>query len=457
MATKSATCLTAGVSPKSVPSLYHAQLSTILQMSSCEFLSYLDRISQRNLCLEIQTDRRHYSLNDGELIVETGGPDSWTRSEGYVRFQPDRGPNEPRHDYDFTESLTLFLAAQRFPAGTSPRKGTFEIIVEYIDSRGFLVEDADAIAACHKIGTEEMRKALDTIARVPPGGIGSRDLAQFLWFQCSENGWDDRDMHRLLFELLEDVARGDIRRICRRLGVGEGHARRMIKRLKSLRPYPAWGMDFQTVDGNGPVGSPAPDFRFYERGDGTCVLEMREPAVEVHRLSISMDSREAAGPETQDPESEWALRARLLEQEAEWLKAAVRRRGRALLMVLVFLLDLQKDWLLARKDYLEPIAECQLAEALGIPGSTVSRALKDRYIACPRGTFPLKRLLSRRFSTPGSDGVSKDFVCRLIVKLERETAGAAATDMEIARALESNGIRIARRTVNKYRNELRGG
>ncbi len=451
--------LTPGVSVRGAPSLYHAQFAQLLEMPCDDFLRFLEQVAETNPCLEVQPGRQDYSLDAGLLPpVEDGagrnrdpaGGDlvSWDRSRDEIErcSIPD----------DFTESLRLHLELSAHNAHEPPPEGAVEAVIPYIDDRGFLGEDAEVIASASGLSLEEINRTVEAIKSIQPGGFGSRDLSDFLWWQCRGSQWDTPAMHRLTHELLREVARGNLSRIRRELGIGERQARIMVQALKGLRPYPTWGMDFQPSSPPG-LARLSPDFWIRCQRDGGCVLEIREPRVDIQHIATTAECGAAQrAPQGRDQGSEWDAKARSLELEAKELREVAMKRGRVLHRVVAALVEVQKEWLLGRNDYLEPLTESQLAEGLDIPLSTVSRALKDRYIACPRGTYPLKKLLSRGLPSEDRAGISRDFVCQLIERLDREAGGRVITDAEMAKLLEQRGIHLARRTVNKYRNQLRG-
>lgn len=452
--------LTPSVSIRGAPSLYHARFANLLEMPSDAFLRFLEQAAESNPCLEIQPGQQDYYLDAGRLspVEDVTGRARGPADAGSL-VSRDRSSDEIDRcsaPGDFTESLRLYLESLVHNAHEPASPGAVEAVIPFIDDRGFLSEDPEEIASASGFSQEEISRAIEAIKSIPPGGFGSRDLPDFLWWQCRGSNWDTPAMHRLTHELLRDVARGNLSRIRRELRVGEKKVRSMVQVLKGLRPYPTYGMDFQLSDSPG-LARLSPDFWVRCPGDGSYVLEMREPSIEIqHIAALTEPGAALRAPAGQNPESEWDTKARSLEMEAEDLREVAIERGRVLRRVVAALIEAQKEWLLSRNDYLEPLTESELAERLDIPLSTVSRALKDRYIACPRGTYPLKQLLSRGLSAADNVGVSRDFACRLIERLDREAEGRAITDAEMARLLEQQGIHVARRTVNKYRNQLRG-
>jgi RNA polymerase sigma-54 factor len=452
--------LTPGVSVRGAPSLHHARFANLMEMPSDAFLRFLEQAAESNPCLGVQPGRQDYYLDGGRLSpIE----DKAVR----VRDSVDAGRfvsrDSSRDEIDrcsvpdhFTGSLRLYLQSSMRKANGPALEAAAEAVIPFIDDRGFLSEEPEEIASDSGFSKEEISRAIGVIKSIPPGGVGSRNLPDFLWWQCRGSKWDTPAMHRLTHDLLRDVARGNISRIRRELRVGEQKVRSMVQVLKGLRPYPTHGMDIQPSDSPG-LARLSPDFWVRCPGDGSCMLEMREPDIEIQHITAPTDpSSVSRAPSGQKPESEWDLKARSLALEARDLREVAIERGRVLRRVAAALIEVQKEWLSARNDYLEPLTESELAEQLDIPLSTVSRALKDRYVACPRGTYPLKHLLSRGLSAADNIGVSKDFVCQLIARLDREAEGRKITDAEMAKLLEQQGIHVARRTVNKYRNQMSG-
>ena len=456
--------LTPAVSLRGTPSLYQAHFASLLEMPSDELMLFLRRRAEANPCLEVEMGQAAYGLDAGRISIRkddsrTGASHGVAAaSRGSSAGNMNRNdPDDLSQPYDFTESLSLYLLSLMPSADGHSQRKALEAVIEFIDERGFLDEDPDVISSLNGVSREEIAEVLETVKAVPPGGIGSRDLCDFLWFQCRETGWDTPPMRQLVFELLDEVGRNNLSKIQRRLSVGEKKARGMVQVLKGFRPYPTWGMDFQLPADAAGLQSLMPDFTFREYPEGMYVLEVQEPGIRVQE--ISLHGEPGPLPSTAgdtDPETAWNDKARSLEKEAKELREAVTKRGRIILRVVAAVAELQKEWLLDRKDYLEPLEESELARRLSIPVSTISRALKGRYISCPRGTYPLKHLFSRQFSGSRNEAVSRDFIFQTIAKLERDAGEENVSDMQMARLLQGHGIQIARRTVNKYRNQLRG-
>ena len=429
---------------KGAPSIYHANFARVLEMPSNDFLNYLREAANRNPCVEVENSSTVYSLASGRLSAlnrsERPPADSSWRRRG------DNGLDAASVPDDFTDSLPVFLSAYLQDVLD---KATLAILVDSLDSRGFLGDSTDAIARQIGKAPREVQRAVEVMKSVGPGGIGCRDLKDFLWFQCGQIDRDTPAMKQLIEEMLPDVAKGNTQRIRRKLGIGEHVASEMIQVLKGLRPYPTWstGLGLPTGQTEAPVR--APDFIFERSSDDSYVLHVLEPTIKLDSLSLGTADRALL-------DENWGEQLARLRDEAESVLELSLRRQSVILAAMTRILDVQKEWLLGFKEYLEPLSVSDIALSAGVSVSAVSRALKDRYLASPRGTFALRQLLSRRFDGENPGGKSQDFVSCEISKLERAHERETLTDQRVAGLLRERGIEVARRTVNKYRKHLRG-
>ncbi len=424
---------------KAIPSIYHANFARVLEMPSSDFLDYLQDAASRNPCIEVDGSTVSYTFVEGRLRrLDT--------STGRYSSRP--SPIQPEVSgafEDFTESLPFFLSTYLHEVLDAE---ILEELVDSLDPRGFLDDSYEAIAERAGRTIREVEVAVEVLKSVPPGGIGSRDLQEFLLFQCEQIGRVTPCMKRLIEEMLPDVAKGNVSRIQRKLGVCQARMSELIGVLKGLRPYPTWGSGLASGTDREEILRQPPDFIFEKAQDGSYVLQILEPTIRLDPLSC--------GNVEVSRHDDWGTSLALLREEAGSVVEICNRRRTAILAALAQILDVQHEWLLGRRDYLEPLSVSEIACAAGVPASTISRALRDRYLACPRGTFALKQLLSRRIQTTSSGNASRDFIYGEIRRLEEEQKGRGASDEQITRLLKDRGIDIARRTVNKYRKQMRG-
>jgi RNA polymerase sigma-54 factor len=140
---------------------------------------------------------------------------------------------------------------------------------------------------------------------------------------------------------------------------------------------------------------------------------------------------------------------------AQWLIQAIEQRRQTMLKVMNFIVDRQREFFEKGIEYLKPLTLREVADVISMHESTVSRVTNQKYVQTPRGVFPLKFFFSSSLETTSGEDASARAVRAQIQKLVGdENAGRPLTDAEIVQALQERGVRIARRTVAKYRDQL---
>jgi RNA polymerase sigma-54 factor len=140
---------------------------------------------------------------------------------------------------------------------------------------------------------------------------------------------------------------------------------------------------------------------------------------------------------------------------AQWLIQAIEQRRQTMLKVMHFIVDRQREFFEKGIEYLRPLTLREVAEVINMHESTVSRVTNQKYVQTPRGVFPLKFFFSSSLETTSGEDASARAVRAQIEKLVAdEQPGRPLTDAEIVDALKDRGVRIARRTVAKYRDQL---
>jgi RNA polymerase sigma-54 factor len=460
------TSIKVDVSVKSCASLYHAHFCKILTMCSYEYSKYLEQINENNPVVDIEEEEVTYLGQDGQLSLlqkETFEEMLTKKSEqlgsSHKYELPARGLpagaglNTSDVCDDFSDSLAVHIRTN-IPPLEEGKIRICESLIDFIDERGFIKDDPGLLARHIGVDVEEVEEALEIIRSLEPVGIGSRNLGDFLCCQCIVLGWDTEMMKRLIFYHLDDIARNDIQNIQVELDASKRQLNALIDKIKSLRPYPTWGMELATVyhwHGNYIA---QPDLSYYYISDIGYVLQVIEPSITIKPVTGFHKWSDDTGNHDLKKVSDWIEKVRILQKEAKEIIDMNTKRREAILEVAAVIVERQRGYLLKNRDYKLPLTVSQIADISGLSVSTVSRVLKDRIIATPRGTMPLKGLLSRPFPGARNSETSQDYIS---VKIERLLQGpdeTKMTDVKIAETLKSEGVDISRRTVNKYRNML---
>lgn len=412
------------------------QSMEVLQMTSQELLEYLSRQAEENPLLD-QSDPPERAYE--ELRRQAGWIDGGVRDRATFAHE-DTAPEAGRED-SALESLAAFLRDQIHRLRLArPLTALCEYLAELVDEDGYLAqEDLDGLTGM-KIPQSLVDQALDTLQSLDPPGVGARSLSECLLLQLSRQGGGNPVAMDIAARFLPELGRKHYAAIAQKLGVPVEAVRAAETVISALEPHP--GRAFLPAE---PTVFVRPDVFVAElEGEWKVILnEYYLPRVSVNdyylRLLKSSDEKE-----TRD-----YLRQKL--QQARWLLDSLERRGSTLRRCAEAALEAQKPFFTGKTQALAPMTLSSLAEGLALHPSTVSRAVRGKYLQCRQGTYPLRYF----FSLPVSGGVSRQAAKQALLSLIREEDPRRPySDQDLCRLLADRGISLARRTVTKYRLEL---
>jgi len=286
---------------------------------------------------------------------------------------------------------------------------------------------------------------LEVIQTFDPVGVGARDLRECLMIQLDRKGEEDPLVRAIVEKHLFDLKRGRFAMIAKALGVGEEDVHAAAARVARLNPRPGWGpsMGARTV---------VPDV-IVEKIDNTYVVMLNDKSTPMLRVNPLYRSLLEGSSATNSEAKKYVIDKL---NAARWLIKSIDQRRSTILAVVNYLVSAQRDFLEHGVSHLRPMILQEVAEALGMSVSTVSRVTSNKYVQTPRGIFPLKYFFDAKIEGRGGEDVSskrvKDRIARLI---EEEDPKKPLSDQEIASRLKEDGFNIARRTVSKYREQLK--
>lgn len=291
----------------------------------------------------------------------------------------------------------------------------------------------------------EVEDMLRIIQRLDPPGIAARDLRECLLLQLEEGHQTDTLTYRLVREAFEDLIAHRWSELARRFGLDPKAVQDAADQIKKLDPKP--GLRFLPSDSDYVV----PDL-VVQKIEGKYRVFLNDGAMP--RLRISPVYRELAGDKKKFVgENREFVTQRL--NSATWLIQAIEQRRQTMLKVMNFIVDRQREFFDKGVEFLKPLTLREVADVIHMHESTVSRVTNQKFVQTPRGVFPLKYFFSSSLETTTGEDASARSVKALIQKLvSDENTGQPLTDSEIQNALKAKGIRIARRTVAKYRDQL---
>jgi RNA polymerase sigma-54 factor len=322
-----------------------------------------------------------------------------------------------------------------------------EQIVFNINEKGYVMYPLEEIRiSLEKEYTEaQMEEALDLVQSFEPRGVGARSFQECLLLQLDESRPNFHLMRKLIQNHVEDVSRNKLPKVARELGIPLATLQKLIQEIAHLDPIP--GRSFRTDD----VPYVFPD-AVVELIDGR--YEIRLENNYYPRLAVSKAFIEMCRNRSLDPKLRAHMRGKIA--SAKWLIESILQRKSTLQRVVTEIIEYQTGFLDHGPKNLKPLKMQDIADKIGIHVSTVSRAISDKYVQTHRGIFPLKFFFTG--ATTSADGTVQS---RLSVKqkvreiIDREDKAHPLSDQDIVEKLAEKGMKIARRTVTKYRKALK--
>ncbi len=318
-------------------------------------------------------------------------------------------------------------------------------LIEQLDEAGYLTTDRTALARGLGIGEARLDAVIAALQAAEPTGIFARSLAECFALQLSERNRLDPAMAALL-DNLDLLAKGAKPRLAKICGVSTPDLDDMIGELRELDPRPGARTDE-------PAPAPLiPDVLLRPLPGGGWSVELNPdtlPRLIVDRRYYETIAPRRSSERPADRETARYLAARL--KEASWLVRALDQRARTILRVATAIVEVQRPFFERGIAHLRPLVLRDIAAAIDVHESTVSRAIANKSIATARGIFELKFFFTAAVGAEPHSAESVRYRIRALIERETEIL----SDDAIVAALNQEGLALARRTVAKYREAMR--
>lgn len=334
-------------------------------------------------------------------------------------------------------SLTFFGSEDRELA---------ERIIGDINEDGYLISTVEELARLNRTTPEKVEAVRAKIKAFDPVGCGSLDLGEALLAQMDHLQVQDEVVRTIVARHLPLLEKSDFAQLARVLGITLPEVRERIDLLKSLDPAP--GRKYSAERTSYVV----PDIVVTKEGDDWKV-DLNDEGLP--RLRISGYYRQLLGKAADgEPEAYLFLKDRL--KKALWFMRSLDQRNQTIHKVARFIVDRQKDFFEKGIDYIRPLTLMEIAQDIGVHESTVGRVVANKHMMTPRGVFSLKYFFHKSLpGTYGEDVSSLKVKDRIRKLVDAEDKDHPLSDIEIGELLAREDLRIARRTVAKYRNQLK--
>jgi RNA polymerase sigma-54 factor len=345
------------------------------------------------------------------------------------------------------ESFSEFLTRQALVALSDPGDRLIAAaLIDGLDEAGYFRGDLAEVAALLGATAERVERVLATLQTLEPTGVFARDLAECLKLQLVERDRFDPAMAALIANL-PLLAKRDLAALRRLCGVDDEDLIDMIGEIKRLDPKPARGF------AGAPEPLAIPDVIVTAAQDTGWRVELNAealPRVLVNESYAAVVKRGAARDEDRQ-----YISTQL--QSAHWLTKSLEQRARTILNVATEIVRRQDAFLVEGVSALRPLNLKTVADAIGVHESTVSRATSNKYVATPRGLFEMKYFFTASLPSGGLGEAHSAEAVRYKIKLmiEAEDPRDVLSDDDIVTKLRAADIVVARRTVAKYRDNLK--
>ena len=344
------------------------------------------------------------------------------------------------------ETLQQNLIAQlNQTALSADDRKTAELIIGNFDDDGFLQSTTEEMALNSGIPQDEFERVLGLIQTFYPAGVGARDLRECLLIQLRRQGKEQSLEYRIVSEHMDDLGRHRFPEIARRMGISVEDVQKTADNIARLNPRP--GQVFAAA----PQNYVLPDV-IVEKVDGEYQISFNNEQIPHLRISNLYKDIIASG-DAQSSDTKDYIRDKI--RSGKFLIRSIHQRQQTIMNIAQQIVSRQRDFLEHGPSHLKPMTMAEVADAVGVHETTVSRAVSGKYMATPQGVFDMKYFFTGGYQTATGESLSNISVKQAILDLVKHESGSAPlSDHEIVEILSERGIPIARRTVAKYRSEL---
>lgn len=422
----------------------------ILQAPLMDLRQLVEAEMQVNPVLEEETPRA------SQESVEAERPAGGLETE-WNEYYSQRASSEPwtaeaqERRQHFFDSQTRPATLQQYlldqiPASdlTASQRRMAEAIIGNLDERGYLRGSLEEIALQNDSTSSEVEEVLHIVQDFDPPGVAARDLGECLLLQLQRTGHQYGLEGRIVKHHLEALGRRKFQEIARQLHVTASEVQDAAEAISRLEPHP--GRQFSST----PEQVVVPDVIVERDGDGYAISvnDSEIPKLRIGDQYKDMVSEAGATREVRD-----YLRDKI--RGGRFFIKCLEQRQHTMLQIARQIVERQREFFDMGPAHLRPMTMNQVAQAVGVHETTVSRAVSGKYMATPRGLYEMKYFFTSGYKTSEGDAVSNESVRQAIAEIIKgEDSQKPLSDQDIVALLAERGLPIARRTVAKYREQL---
>ncbi len=321
-----------------------------------------------------------------------------------------------------------------------------EFLIQNLDHNGRLQSTLPEIVQVfgEPIDMEQAEQALALVQKLDPPGVGARNVEECLLLQLRPEMPFYDAMRVIIGSHWDDLLHNRLPVIERKTGYSIDMINAVKEQIRTLNPFP--GRGFMQA----PVQTITPDLEVEKDENGRWKVRVIDEYIPQLRISPRYLKMLESNPDAQTKEF---IKKKI--ESARWLIESIEQRYNTLRKVAQAIVDHQQEFLEYGPEYIHPLKMQQIADVVGVHVTTVSRAVDDKYIATPRGIFPLKRFFGGGTTTASGEEVAWENIRRKLKEIiDAEDKQKPLSDDALVEALAKEGIELARRTVTKYRKAM---
>jgi RNA polymerase sigma-54 factor len=323
-------------------------------------------------------------------------------------------------------------------------------IVGNLDDDGYLVASVEEIAAMGEWPVAEVEKALQHVQTFDPIGVAARDLQECLWLQIRHLGLEGTPSEKIVTEHLRLLQNHQVPEIARKLGMPIEELKEHIEIIRNLDPKP--GNRYNPSQSQYVI----PDVYVVKVEDQYVAMLNEEGLPQLRISPVYRRLLDKSGQAGTEEAGETRAYVKDKFRSALWLIKSVDQRQKTSHKVATSIINFQREFLDQGIEYLRPLVLRDVANDIGMHESTVSRVVNNKYMHTPQGVFEMKYFFHSGISSSYGESVSSVTIKQRIRKIiENEDPRKPLSDSKIVSILQKEGLMLARRTIAKYREELK--
>ena len=322
-------------------------------------------------------------------------------------------------------------------------KENLVLLIGSLDENGYLNESPSNLSLQLNIPYPQFLEALDILKTFNPAGIGAKDLQECLLIQLKRKQKEDSLAHTIIDETYPLLLRRRIQEIAKKLKVSDEAIQKALEEIANMDPSP--GKRF-SADSNNVI---EPDIKIYLEDD-IWKIELNDEYIPKLRISQKYKDLLAQG-NLNKKEKEYLVENM---RSGKFLINSLDQRQNTLKKISQKIIEQQPKFFVKTNPSLQPMTMQQIADDVGVHETTISRAIANKYAKTPHGVFPLKHFFNSGFTSESGETIANRSIKETIEKIiQKEDPKKPISDQAISKELEKEGIKIARRTVAKYREQ----